>query len=197
MRQKHDEWFFTGAKAMSGTFDGADAADGDSVNPPFTADLTDTGHGLLANSLLYVQGSTNYNGLRKIKSLPDANSMLIYAKFVAETLAGTETWKTMFSYDQFVQGELRPGAPFEFMGFYLTLDAAASTASEEFTITIDADKGAAWDNRIYTKDMNGQQHINFMFDAPKQCASGDKLNCVFANANTNTWGLTLFTRSLV
>ena len=197
MKQKHDQWFFTGAKAMSGTFDGADAADSDSVNKPFTTDLTDTAHGLLAGSLLYIQGSTNYNGLREIKSIPDVNSMIIYAKFVAETLAGTETWKTMFTYDKFVQGELRPGSPFEFLGFYLTLDAAAGTASEEFTITIDAAKGSAWDNRIYTKDMNGQQHINYIFDDPKPCAAGDKLDCVFANADTNTWGLTLFTRPLV
>ena len=196
MKQRRDEWFFTGAKAMSGTFNDAAAVIGDSVNKPYTTTLPDTAHGLLAPSLLYIQNTTNFNGLRKIKTVANTDSMLIYAKFVAEALSSA-TWKTMFSYDQFVQGELRPGAPFEFMGFYLTLDAAASTASEEFTITIDADKGAAWDNRIYTKDMNGQQHINFMFDAPKQCASGDKLNCVFANANTNTWGLTLFTRSLV
>lgn len=197
MKLKRDEWFFTGAKAMSGTFDNTAAIDGDSVNKPFTTDLTDTGHGLLAGSLLYIQGSTNYNGLREIKSLPDANSMIVYAKFVAETLAGTETWKTMFTYDNIVQGELRAGSPFELLGFYLTLDAAATTASEEFTITIDAAKGSAWDNRVYTKVMNGVQHINNMFDTPKECAKGDKVNCVFANADTNTWGLTLFTRPLV
>jgi len=196
MRQKHDEWFFTGAKAMSGTFDGADAADGDSVNPPFTADLTDTGHGLLANSLLYVQGSTNYNGLRKIKSLPDANSMLIYAKFVAETLAGTETWKTMFSYNEIIQGEARPGCPFEFLGFEVTLSAASAT-SENLTITIDADKGSAYDNRIYSRDMDGVTYLNNMFDAPRKCSPGDKIDVAWANTNSKTWGIKLFTRRLV
>lgn len=195
MKAKHDEWFFTGAKAMSGTFNDAATVDGDSVNKPYTTTLPDTGHGLLAPSLLYIGNSTNYNGLRKIKSLADANSMLIYAKFVAETLSSA-TWKTMFTYDEFIQDELRPGPPFEFLGFYLTLDAEAATASEEFTITIDAAKGSAWDNKVYTKDMNGQQHINYIFNTPKPCAAGDKINCEFANADTNTWGLTLFTRPL-
>ena len=141
MRQKRDEWFFTGAKAMNGTFNDAAAVIGDSVNKPYTTTLPDTGHGLIAPSLLYIENTTNYNGLRKIKSLADANSMLIYAKYVAEVLSSA-TWKTMFTYDQVVQGEIRPGCPFEFLGFYLTLDAAAGTASEYFTITIDAAKGS-------------------------------------------------------
>lgn len=192
-----DKWNFTGAKAMNGTFNAAAAADGDSVNLPFTTDLTDTGHGLLAGSSLYIESTDNYNGLRLIKSLPDANSMLIYAKFVVETLANTDSWKTMFTYDTWMQGELRAGPPWEFLGFYLTLDAAAATGSEEFTITVDAAKGSEWDNRIYTKDMNGTQWINYMFDDPKPMASGDKIDCRFANADTNTWGLTLFTRALV
>jgi len=194
---KRDVWNYKGAKAMNGTFDAAAAADGDSVNVPYTTDLTAAAHGLLAGSLTYIEATENYNGLRMIKSLPDANSMVIYAKFVAETLAGTDSWKTMFTYDFWAQGELRPGSPYEFLGFYLTLDAAAATASEEFTITIDAAKGSEFDNRIYTKDMNGLQHINYKFDEAKQCESGDKLDCRFANANTNTWGLTLFTRPLV
>jgi len=194
--RKRDEWFFTGAKAMSGTFNDAAAVIGDSVNKPYTTTLPDTAHGLVAPSLLYIENTTNYNGLGKIKSLADANSMLIYAKFVAETLSSA-TWKSMFTYDQVIQGELKAGPPWEFLGFYLTLDAAASTASEEFTITVDAAKGSAWDNRVYTKDMNGQQHINYIFDDPKPMAAGDKINCVFANADTNTWGLTLFTRPLV
>ena len=196
-KNKRDEWFFTGAKAMNGTFDAAAAADGDSINPPYTTDLTAATHGLIAGSLTYIEATDSYNGLRLIKSLPDANSMVIYAKFVAETLANTDSWKTMFTYDTWMQGELRAGPPYEFLGFYLTLDAAAATVSEEFTITIDAAKGSAWDNRVYTKDMNGQRWINYIFDDPKPMASGDKLDCRFANANTNTWGLTLFTRALV
>ena len=196
-KDKHDEWFFTGAKATYGTFDNDDAAEGDSVNPPFTTDLADTGHGLTAGSMLYIQGSVNYNGLKLIKSLPDADSMLIYSKYVAEELAGTETWKTMITYDEIIQGILVAGSPFEFLGLEVTLDAAAATASENLTVTIDAARGAAWDNLIYSIDMNGHTDVNYMFDEPRLCAPGDKIDVAWANADTNTWGIKLFTRKLI
>ena len=196
-KQEHDKWYFTGAKATYGTFNNADAADVDSANPPFTTDLTDTGHGLLAGSLLYIQGSVNYNGLKLIKSLPDANSMVIYSKYVVEELAGTETWKTLITYDNIIQGNLVPGSPFEFLGFEVTLDAAAATALENFTVTIDSARGAAFDNLIYSQDMNGIADINYMFDEPRLCDAGDKVDVAWANADTNTWGIKLFTRALV
>ena len=185
-RQPIDEWFFTGAGATYGTFDNAAAADSDSVNPPFTTDLTDTSHGLLAGSLLYIQGSVNYNGLKKLVSVPDVNSMVIYTKFVAETLAGTETWKTMYSCDE----------DYEFLGFEITLSAASAT-SENLTITIDADKGSAYDNLIYSKDMNTERYINYMFDAPRKLSANDKIDIAWANTNGRTWGIKIFTRRLM
>jgi len=196
-KDKHDEWFFTGAKATYGTFNNADATEGDSINPPFTTDLADTGHGLIAGSMLYIQGSVNYNGLKLIKSLPDANSMMIYAKYVEEELAGTETWKTMITYDEIIQGKLRPGPPFEFLGLEVTLSAAGATASENLTVTKDAARGSAFDNLIYSKDMNGIKDINYMFDEPKFCAAGTKIDIAWANADTRTWGIKLFTRPLI
>jgi hypothetical protein len=197
LNQPMDEWFYTGAAATYGTFnDGAIVNTlGDQVNPPFTVDLSDTGHGLIAPSLLYIQNTTNYNGLRKIKSLPDADSMLIYAPYVAETLSSA-TWKTMFTYDDWVGTNLRTGPPFEFLGFEVTLNAASAT-SENLTIIIDADKGSAFDNEIYVKDMNGIQYINNMFDTPRKLSGGDKIDVAWANTNTKTWGIKLFTRRLV
>ncbi len=41
-KNNSDSWFFTGAKAMNGTFNNAVAVDGDSVNPPYTTTLPDT-----------------------------------------------------------------------------------------------------------------------------------------------------------
>lgn len=196
-KNKHDEWFFTGAKATYGTFSNNDAADDNSVNPPFTTDLTDPVHGLLTGSMLYIQGSVNYNGLKLIESVPDVNSMVIYSKYVEEELAGTETWKTLITYDNIIQGVLVAGSPFEFLGFEVTLDAAASTALEYLTVTIDADRGSAWDNLIYSQDMNGIADINYMLDEPRLCESGDKVDVAWANANTKTWGIKLFTRALV
>lgn len=196
-KDKHDEWFFTGAKATYGTFDSTDPADDDSVDPPFTTDLSDTGHGLLANSMLYIQGSVAYNGLRLIKSVPDVNSMIIFAKYVAENFAGTETWKTMITYDEIIQGILVAGSPFEFLGFEVTLDAAAATPAENLTVTIDAARGAAFDNLLYSKDMNGVADINRWFDEPRPCGAGDKIDIAWANADTNTWGIKIYTRRLV
>jgi len=147
---KHDEWYFTGAKATYGVFDNVAAADVDSANPPFTTDLTDTGHGLLADSLLYIEGSVNYNGLRLIKSIPDVNSMVIFAKYIAEVLAGTETWKTKIAYENLIDNTLVPHTAFELMGFEITLDAAAATATELLTITVEAARGSAWDNLIFS-----------------------------------------------
>jgi len=195
--QPMDVWFYTGAAAMNGTFnDGAIVNTlGDQVNPPFTVDLSDTGHGLVAPSLLYIENTTYYNGLRQIVSLPDANSMLVKAKYVAETLSSA-TWKTMFTYDDWVGTDLRTGPPFEFLGFEVTLDAVSATA-ENLTISIDADKGSAFDNLIYSKDMNGEQYINYMFDAPRKLSAGDKIDVAWANSNSKTWGIKLFTRRLV
>jgi len=191
-----DEWFYTGAKATYGTFDAADAADGGSIILPYKTDLTDTAHGLLTGSLLYIQATDNYNGLRKIVSLPDVNSMIIYAKYVAETLANTDTWKTMFTYDSWIQGELRAGPPFEFHGFEITLDVASAT-SESLVITVDAVFGSAFDIELYSKDMNGIQHISYMFDEPRKLSGGDKINVAWANSNSRLWGIKLFTRRLV
>lgn len=195
-RQPMDEWFYTGAGATYGTFNNAAAAAVNSADPPFTTDLTDTAHGLLAGSLLYIQGSTNYNGLKKMQSVPDANSMYIYAKYVAETLAGTETWKTMFTYDTIDRGNVAAGCPWEFLGFEATLSAAGATASEYLTIITDAAVGSAYDNEIYRRDMNGVQYINYMFDEARKMSSGDKIDVAWANAGAKTWGIKLFTRRL-
>lgn len=195
MKQKHDTWEFTGTKTMDGTFNNAAAVVGDSVILPYTTTLPDTAHGLQTGSLTYIQGSTNYNGLRKIKTAA-TNTMLIYGKYVAETLAGTETWKTMFTYDDIVKGDLRAGPPWEFLGFDFTL-AAASATSENFVCTVDASKGSAWDNIIYSKDMDTIKDINYMFDESRLMEAGDKINFEWANTNTQTWGLKVYTRRLV
>jgi hypothetical protein len=199
LNQPMDEWFYTGAAATYGTFnDGAIVNTlGDQVNPPFTVDLSDTGHGLIAPSLLYIQNTTNYNGLRKIKSLPDADSMLIYALYVAETLSSA-TWKTMFTYDDWVGTNLRTGPPYEFLGFEVTLDAVPTT-SEDLEISIDANVGSAFDNLIYSEDLStlANPSINYMFDTPRKLSGGDKIDVVWANTDTKTWGIKLFTRRRV
>ena len=180
---KHDTWFFNGAKATYGVFDAAAVVEYSAI-PPFTVDLADATHGLLALSQLYILGSTYYNGLTSILSLPDANSMVVYCdKYVAENLTTNALWKTMYSSPH----------PFEFLGFEVTLDAVCAN-TENLTITIDADWSSKFDNRIYTKAMNGVQWINNMFDEPRQCMGGDRVDIAWANAGSKGWGIKIFTR---
>ena len=180
---KHDTWFFTGTKTSYGTLIAAAAASSNAVDPPFTTDIPTSTHGMLAGSLIYIQGTTNYDGLRKILSVPDSASMVIYAKFVAETFSTGDTWKTMYSSPH----------PFEFLGFEFHSTAAIANV-ENLIINIDAAAGAAYDKKIYQKAMNGVQSIDNMFDAPRQCMGGDKIDVVFPNAGSKTWGIKLYTR---
>jgi len=192
IRQPRDEWHFTGAKATYGVFGNNDAIEGQSVIPPFTTDLTDATHGLLAGtdknpSLIWIEGTTNYDGLRKIVSIPDVNSIMIAASYVAEELAGTETWKSKIGYDD---------ARWEFLGFYLTLSAVGADV-ENFDVNIDANIGSTFDNLVYRKAMSGVTYINNMFDEPRPMEAGDKIDFVWANAGAKTYGLKVFTRRLV
>lgn len=187
LTQPFDTWEYTGAKATYGVFNAAVAAVGQSSDPPYTTDLADTGHGLLTGSLLYIQGSTNYNGLRKIISLPDADSLMIAAKYVAETLTTGATWKVMYSSPH----------PFLFLGFEVTLSAAGANTENLTIIRYKSADSTAYENKIYTKAMNGEQFINYMFDVPRRCGGGDRIDVAWANAGSKTWGIKLFTRRIV
>jgi len=203
LRPPYDEWYYTGAKATYGTFNDAALAAGDpaSYDGVGLTDFTDTTHGLVAPSLLYIQNTTNYNGLKKIYSVPDANSMQIYAPFVAETTSSA-TWKTMFTYDRYIPNRsdagksVQAGPQFEFLGFEVTL-ASAGGDVENLTVIVDANKGAAWDTKIYAKAMSGIQYINYMLDVPRRCDGGDKIDIAWANAGAILWGIKIFTRRLV
>jgi len=189
-KQPHDTWFFTGDEETYTTLDNDDAADGGWAGDKQLTTLPSTDHGFKASigslqSLVYIQGTTNYDGLRRIHAVA-ANTITIEAKYVAETFGGTETVKTMYSNNH----------PFEFLGFEVTV-AAAVVATESLTIIIDADAGPAFDNEIYSKAMAGITYINNMFDVPRKCNAGDKIDVAWANSNDNLWGIKLFTRRLV
>lgn len=192
-KDKHDEWYFTGVGPTYGTFGAGAALEVESVEPYITRLLSSD---VLADpSLIYIQGSVNYNGIKEV-ARDSGIGMEIYSKYVAETLAGTETWKTMITYDNIVQGKLVAGSPFEFLGFEVTLSAASAT-SENLTVTIDSARGAAWANLIYSKDMDTVKHINYMFDEIRYCGPGDKIDIAWANSDDRTWGIKIFTRALI
>jgi len=188
-KQPKDIWHFSGDEETYTTINNAVAVDAGWAGMDQLTTIPITGHGFKASSgklqsLVYIQGSTNYDGLRKIHAVA-TNTITIVAKYVAETFAGTETVKTMYSDDH----------PFEFLGFKVTLNAASAT-SENLTITIDSKVGSAFDNLIYSRDMDTIADINNMFDVPRKCFPGDKIDVAWDNTDDRTWAIELITRRL-
>lgn len=196
-----EHYFFSGDEEMNTTI-GATAVSNQSSNYDASAlggkyregvvRLTSSDHGFKASpnqyqsNLIFVQGTTNYNGLRNIVAVA-TNTLDIIAPYVAETPGGTET--------------LRPGLQFDerylFVGFKLHLAAACAT-SENLVISVDADRGAAWDFNIFTEDMNGTQDRaeNYSGDDEVVLQPDDILYCTFANTDDNLWGLELIARRI-
>ena len=179
-KYNHEEFFFSGDEETYTTLDNTAVSDqgGGIVR------LTSTDHGFKAGAYVYIQGTTNYDGLKAISAVA-ANTFDIVASFMAETPAGTETVKTMYS----------SGHAFEFLGFEIHLSEESAT-SENFVISKDASKGAAWDQKYYSQDMNGVQDRSNMFDIPRKCAANDKVDVVWDNTNDRLWGIILFVRRL-
>jgi len=100
---KHDTWFFTGDEETYTTLNAADAADGGWAGDQQLTILPSTDHGFKASSgslqsLCYIQGTTNYDGLKKIHAVA-ADTITIVAKYVAETFTTADTVKAMFGAD--------------------------------------------------------------------------------------------------
>ncbi|MHA2135397.1 MAG: hypothetical protein ACW99J_16170 [Candidatus Thorarchaeota archaeon] len=151
--------------------------------------IPDTAHGYQAGSLIYLAGTDNYNGLWNIDAVA-ANTFNIdlgaFKKFTAETFSSGDSGRPAFTYDE----------AFEFLGFELHLAAAGAT-SENFSIDVDAAKGAAWDTNLYSKDMNGVQDIVVNFDQPREFKANDLIVCTYTNTDgSNLWGLKLLARRI-
>ena len=181
-----DTWKYTGAKTTYGTLAAvaAAAASPTTANDKDLAVLGSTAHGLLAGSLVHLEGTTNYNGLKNIQAVA-TNTITIYSAFTAETTATADLWKTMYVSQH----------PYLFLGFSVHLNAVSAT-SENLVISKDANAGSAFDIKLYSKDMNGIQDIHNIFDEPKPCVGGDKIDVVWDNTNAKTWGIELYTRRI-
>jgi len=187
---------FSGAKKTYATI-GAPAIANVGLTGPSCeniVDITSTAHGFLAGPTLwkptcaYILGSTNYAGLKRILSVPDANSLYIFSPYTAETPAGTETLRTAYASKY----------PFEFLGFEIHLSAASAT-SENLVIARDSVLGSTYDTKIYSKDMNAIQDIIYMIpkDEPVLCDADDVIDLTWDNTNTKTWTINFFVRSRV
>lgn len=155
-------------------------------------DITAGAHGFLAGpsvndfNCVYVLGTDNYDGLRRIYSVPDVNSIYIFANYTAETLSTGDTLRTMY----------KSSYPYKFLGFEIHLDAASAT-SENLVISRDCVRGATFDTKIYSKNMNGIQDITFMFNdnEPILCDADDTIDLTWDNSNSKTWAVKFFVQS--
>ena len=189
MRAKdYDEIYFTGDGKTYTTLDNDAASDqtvAGGADPIGIVRMPSTGHGFNVDSCVYIQGTTNYNGLRKIVAVSDADHFDIRANYVAETFAGTETVKTMYSSPH----------PFELMGIEVHVDNAP-VASETLVVVKDAAAGSAWDTKVYTTAMNGVENVSENFDPTVKCSADDKVDVTWDNTDGDTWGIKLLVRRL-
>ena len=136
-----------------------------------------TGHGFAAGSHLYIDGTTNYDGVKEVTDATSSGITIKVDKFIAETPAGTET----------VGFVVAPNQPFILREINLNLDTAPTT-SENFVCTLDANRGANWDRIIFSQDVatytdisETKMNIDFM--------RGDKLRFTLPNTDGRTYSL--------
>ncbi len=134
---------------------------------------------------IYITGTANYNGLRKIVAV-SAAQLDIEAAFVAETTSGSDTARPGLSFDE----------PWNWIGFKLHLDAASSTASENLIISIDAAAGSNFDINHVTLPMNGVQDYDKIWEEALPVNANDVLYVTWANASSANWGLELIAERL-
>jgi hypothetical protein len=186
-RPPEDLWEFSGDEEMNNTIGATLTTDQSRGSETQIARITCTDHGLKARSLIYLQGFANsiYNGIKRIDAV-DTNTfdiLLGVTPFAALTPAGSETAKPIVTYNE----------PWELVGFELSLDTAGGT-TENFTVTVDAAKGAAWDTNLYTKDMNGVADVVQNWSQPRPLQANDLVIFGYANTDNRLWGLKVLTR---
>lgn len=174
--------YLSGTKAMNGTLANSAVTD----NSDGTVGIAITAHGLSAGNQVLIAGTTNYNGVHTILSV-DTNVINITATYVAETPAGTETYKTCFKnpYNKdFQMAEVR-----------LTLSAAGG-ANEAYSIKLDHQEDSKFDVTIDT-EANMTAIVTDIWNAwnDRRCFNkGDVIYFEYANTNSRTWGIEIVYR---
>ena len=130
----------------------------------------------------YINGTANYDGLRRIYNVRGGRYPQIFAPFVAETVSNA-----------FSRCGYMAETASEFGGFSIHL-ANAYTASLDLEVTIISADGTAFDNVVFSKDMFGVQDINHMFSPPRYLAPGDRIDLTFLAVVT--CGVMLYVRKL-
>ena len=132
---------------------------------------------------VYIHGTDNYDGLRRIYTVRSARYIQIFSDFVAETFSGA-TQRVGFKAE----------TASEFGGFSLHL--TDPNVADILECVIYSAKGSAFDNKIYSKDLTGMQDINHMFKPPRYLAPGDRIDFTRSTSNGTVSGIILYVRKL-
>jgi len=194
-----DFWYFSGDEEMNTTLTATAISDQSATYPGLfrgegVVRITSNDHGFKVSenplnqghkppNCIFIQGTTGraFDGLRRIIAVA-ADTIDVVAPVSVLTPGGTETARPAVQFNH----------PCWFYGFKVHLSAASAT-TENLVCSIDADKGAAWDVNIYTKDMNGVQDDIYIPSKPIPIAPRDILYFTWANTNDTLWGLELAT----
>ena len=195
MRQPFDTINFSGAKKTYEAMDAEAVVDAGNIGPSNDSIVTMQGdaHGFLAGpsvqdfNCVYILSTDNYDGLRRIHSVA-TNTINIFAKFVAETTATGDTFRTMY----------KSPYPYEFLGFEIHLNAASAT-SENLTVNRDCVRGSTFDTNLFTKNMNGVEDIVERHNENESilCDANDTIDLKWDNSNSQIWTVKFFVKSRV
>ena len=154
---------------------------------PVIAKFKDTAHGIAAGSELFITKlkAADYTNdiLRTVVGVAtDYMEVTCAEGFTAGTPAGTETWCAGYVYH----------LPYLLIGFKLHL-SAAEASGETLTLTVDANRGPAWDDLLLSKPMIGVTDLLWFPDEPIPMNAKDIIKFSWATAGNKTWGLEIIT----
>lgn len=145
-------------------------------------------HYFFAGSTLYWYNSDGagvyQSGMRHVHAVATNTLTLSCDKFAAENIQNTSYLYPGILFD--VDWELKQ------VELHL---ASAVTASEDFIIVLDANKGTYWDTTYYTKAMAGVTDIIWVPESgPIAISKKDLLHFTWTNSESINWGLKVWYR---
>ena len=146
-------------------------------------------HGLLAESVVFIEGLPGYNGLRKVTAVPSATTINILAPYTAiEPVGdGSETVKVAIA----------PGRPFKLLGIRGHFASGGAT-EESLVLTLDSHRGAAWDAVLATIAMASVTDLNWVFPEENNLPfhPSDIIRVAWDNTDTATAGIEILYQPL-
>jgi len=125
-------------------------------------------------SLMYVHGSVNYDGLRRIFYVRSARYVQFMAPYVAESWSsGDATYGPGF----------KSPDPHELGGFSIHVDGKMG-AAQDLEVVIYSAKGTYYDSLVFSQDMYDVLDINHMFDKPIPLLSNDRVEVRLSGSST-------------